>query len=175
MINDNEDLKTVKQEIKKIACADFHVKNRCEQHDFLYKIMKTKKWAVFLILTFILIIATFNSMDSLTMIIMDKRKDIGILWGMGAEISTIKRIFFYEGMIITFLGNISGLLIGIGICYLQQKYGLIKLGGNFVTDAIPVSLQAFDMLYIFLTVTVIGLAASWLPINSISVKSISVS
>ena len=137
--------------------------------------MKTEKWAVFLILSFILIIATFNSMASLTMIIMDKKKDIGILWGMGAEISLIKRVFFNESMMITFLGNITGLILGSFICYLQQTYGLIKLGENFVTDSIPVALQAPDLVYIFITVSVIGLLASWLPISRISAKSISVS
>ena len=169
------DLTSVQEEIKAIVGPSFTVANRYEQHDFLYKIMKTEKWAVFLILTFILVIATFNSMASLTMIIMDKKKDIGILWSIGAEISVIKRIFFNESMMITFLGNISGIIIGSIICYLQQNYGLVKLGENFVTDSIPVSLQAPDLVYIFVTVTVIGLLASWLPISRISTKSISVS
>jgi lipoprotein-releasing system permease protein len=174
-IKEEANMRDVQEEIRQIVGSGFNVANRYEQHDFLYKIMKTEKWAVFLILTFILIIATFNSIASLTMIIMDKKKDIGILWGMGAEISLIKRIFFNESMMITFLGNISGLFIGSGICYLQQKYGLIKLGENFVTDSIPVSLQAQDLVYIFLTVTVIGLLASWLPISRISTRSISIS
>jgi len=174
-IKEEANMHDIQEEIRQIVGSEFNVANRYEQHDFLYKIMKTEKWAVFLILTFILIIATFNSIASLTMIIMDKKKDIGILWGMGAEISLIKRIFFNESMMITFLGNISGLFIGSVICYLQQKYGLIKLGENFVTDSIPVSLQAQDLVYIFLTVTVIGLLASWLPIGRISTKSISIS
>ena len=174
-VADRANLKNVQKEIKQIVGSEFKVANRYEQHDFLYKIMKTEKWAVFLILTFILIIATFNSMASLTMIIMDKKKDIRILWGMGAEISLIKWVFFNESMMITFLGNISGLIIGSVICYLQQTYGLVRLGENFVTESIPVSLQAPDLVYIFLTVTVIGLLASWLPISRISTKSISVS
>ena len=174
-IKDWANLNDVQEEIVQMVGSEFKVANRYEQHDFLYKIMKTEKWAVFLILTFILIIATFNSMASLTMIIMDKKKDIGILWGMGAEISLIKKVFFNESMMITFLGNISGMAIGSVICYAQQKYGLIKLGENFVTDSIPVSLQGLDLLYIFVTVTVIGLLAGWLPISRISSKSITVS
>jgi len=173
-LKDKADLRLVQEEIVQIVGPGYRVQNRFEQHDFLYRIMKTEKWAVFLILTFILIIAMFNSMASLTMIIMDKKKDIGILWGMGAEVPVIKRIFFNESMMITFLGNISGLILGTSICYLQQKFGLIKLGDNFVTEAIPVSVQGLDLFYIFLTVTAIGLLASWLPISRISGKTISV-
>ena len=129
--------------------------------------MKSEKLAVFLILTFILILATFNSVASVTMIIFDKQKDIGILSSMGAERNTIKSIFVTEGLLINLLGNISGITLGLLICYLQSTYGIIKFEGNFVTESIPVHVDWKEVICIFGTVLLIGLLAAWVPTRKI--------
>ena len=162
------DVNLIKSKIKEITGENYEVKDRYEQHTFLYKIMKSEKWAVFLILTFILIIATFNSIASVTMIILDKKKDIGMLWSMGSDTGTIRKIFLAEGLLLSFFGNTGGLLLGVVIWYLQQTFKLIKFEGNFVADAIPVSMEAADFIYVFITVFVIGLIAAWLPSSRIS-------
>jgi ABC-type lipoprotein release transport system permease subunit len=134
--------------------------------------MKSEKWAVFLILTFILIVASFNVIGSLTMLILDKQKDIGILRSMGAGDAAIKRIFFFEGLLISLTGAFSGLLLGLLVCVLQQKFGLIKLqgGGSFIISAYPVKLIATDFIYVFITITLIGTAAAWFPVRRIAAR-----
>ncbi len=154
--------------VKKIATqigADFTIKNRFQQHELIYKIMRSEKWAVFLILTFILIIAIFNVISSLTMLVIEKKKDIAIYRSMGAEISFLRKIFLTEGMIITLAGAFSGLIVGMGICYLQESFGLIDLGGSgsFVIDSYPVKMASSDFIYVFITVCSIGLLAAWYP------------
>ena len=144
---------------------DFKIKNRYRQHEIIYKIMRSEKWAVFLILTFILIIAIFNVISSLTMLVIEKKKDIAIYRSMGAEISFLRKLFLTEGMLITLSGAVGGLIIGMLICYLQEKFGLISLSGSgsFVIDAYPVKMIPLDFLYVFITVSCIGLLAAWYP------------
>ena len=127
--------------------------------------MKSEKWAVFLILTFILIIATFNVISSLTMLVIEKKKDISILHSMGADSRLLRRIFLTEGLFITGIGAGIGLALGFIICFLQQQFSLIKLGngGSFVIDAYPIHMQALDFVYVLLTVFMIGLIAAWYP------------
>ena len=154
--------------VKKISSLignNFIIKDRFQQHELIYKIMRSEKWAVFLILTFILIIAVFNVISSLTMLVIEKKKDIAIYRSMGAEISFLRKIFLTEGMLITFTGAIAGLFIGMIICYSQQRFGLIELSGSgtFVIDAYPVKMAPLDFLYVFLTVSCIGLLAAWYP------------
>ena len=168
----NADAAIIQEKIGTITGPGFKLQNRFQQQEVLYKIMKSEKWAVFLILTFILIVASFNVIGSLTMLILDKRKDISILRSLGARDTTIKQIFFFEGLLISLTGAISGLLLGLLVCVLQQKFGLIKLqgGGSFIINAYPVKLIATDFLYVFLTIAVIGIAAAWLPVKRITVK-----
>ena len=154
--------------IKKISAQignNFKIKNRYQQHELIYKIMRSEKWAVFLILTFILIIAIFNVISSLTMLVIEKRKDIAIFRSMGAEIPFLRKVFLAEGMFITLSGAIGGLVFGMLICYLQQRFGLITLSGSgsFVIDTYPVKMAPLDFLYIFITVCFIGLLAAWYP------------
>ena len=153
------------QQIKHQLGNDFSVKNRYQQHELIYKIMRSEKWAVFLILTFILIIAIFNVISSLTMLVIEKKKDIVIYRSIGAEISFLRKIFLTEGMFITLSGAFAGLVIGLLICWLQQRFGLIKLSGSgsFVIDAYPVKIVPLDFLYVFITVCCIGLLAAWYP------------
>ena len=143
----------------------FVVKNRFQQHELIYRIMKSEKWAVFLILTFILVVAAFNVISSLTMLVIDKKKDIAVLQSFGADVSMLRKIFIIDGLLITMTGAISGLAIGFFICWLQQQFGLIALGGSgtFVIDAYPVQMLLIDFIYVFGAVAVIGLLAAWYP------------
>lgn len=165
------DSKSIQQKVTEIAGPEFRVQNRFQQQEVLYKIMKTEKWAVFLILTFILIVASFNVVGSLTMLILDKQKDIGILRSLGARDATIKQIFFLEGLLITLTGAIAGLILGLLVCFVQLKFGLVKLqgGGSFIMDAYPVEMILTDFLYVFITIALIGSASAWLPVKRISV------
>jgi lipoprotein-releasing system permease protein len=166
------DAALIQEKIATIAGPKFKIQNRFQQQEVLYKIMKSEKWAVFLILTFILIVASFNVIGSLTMLILDKQKDIGILRSLGARDATIKRIFFFEGLLISLTGAFSGLLLGLLVCVLQQEFGLVKLqgGGSFIISAYPVKLIASDFVYVFITITLIGTAAAWFPVRRIAAK-----
>jgi lipoprotein-releasing system permease protein len=170
-LNKTADEGLLQEEITTIVGPKFKVQNRFQQQEVLYKIMKSEKWAVFLILTFILIVASFNVIGSLTMLILDKQKDIGILRSLGAKDATIKQIFFLEGLMISLAGAFAGLLLGFTVCLLQQKFGLIKLqgGGSFIISAYPVKLIVSDFVYVFVTIALIGAAAAWLPVKRISV------
>ncbi len=165
----------IQKQIKNILGEKYEVKNRFEQQVLLYKIMKSEKWAIFFILTFILIIATFNVIGSLTMLILDKKKDIAILHSMGAGKQLIKRIFLIEGIMISVGGAVTGLILGGLISLLQQKFGFIGLGngtGTFVVDAYPVKIIFSDFILVFITVISIGLIAAWYPVNQLSKKHI---
>jgi lipoprotein-releasing system permease protein len=170
----NSDWDKIQSQIQNIAGEKFSVKNRFQQQALLYKIMKSEKWAIVLILSFILLIATFNVVGTLTMLILDKKKDIGILWSMGADRKLIRRIFFAEGMMITFIGALTGLILGALICWLQQHFGLIRMpdSGSFVITAYPVHIQALDFIYVLLIDVAIGLLVSWYPVKQISKKTI---
>ncbi|MHC1707602.1 MAG: ABC transporter permease [Bacteroidales bacterium] len=162
---------TLHARIAEIAGTDFVVKNRFQQEELLFKIMRSEKWAIFLILTFILIIATFNVIGSLTMLILEKKKDISILSSLGAHKSEIRRIFLLEGWLISFIGSLSGLFIGFILCWLQQHYGIVRLGetpGTFLVQAYPVSMNYLDFLGVFITVNIIGFIAAWFPSKRIS-------
>ena len=130
--------------------------------------MKSEKWAVYLILTFILVIATFNVIGSLTMLIIDKKKDIRILSNMGASNRVIRKIFFFEGLLIAISGALIGLGAGYLLCLVQMHFGLLKLQGAFVMEAYPVAMQLNDFIYVFLTVFLIGAFAAWFPARQIT-------
>jgi lipoprotein-releasing system permease protein len=151
----------------------FEVKNRIQQNKVLYNILGSEKWAVYIILTFILIIAIFNIIGSLTMLVIDKLKDIAVLSSLGAGKKLIKQIFLFEGMMITMTGCIFGLIIGFIFCLLQQKFGLIKMSqdGPAILSAYPVGFKWKDFVLVFLTVSVFSFVASALSSN-LSVKKI---
>jgi lipoprotein-releasing system permease protein len=152
------------QQIQQVTGANFKVKDRYQQHDFLYKILKSEKAGVYLILCFILLIATFNVFGSLTMLIIDKKKDILSLINMGASVSFIKKVFFIEGLLISVFGAGIGMLLGGGVCYLQQRFEIIKLGDaeNFVTNSYPVAMQLNDFLLVTTIVLTIGGIAAFI-------------
>ena len=166
------DLGSIQNKITSIVGPQFKVRNRLQQQELLYKIMKSEKWAVYLILTFILFVASFNVVGSLTMLILDKKKDIGILRSLGAKEGTIKQIFFFEGVLISLSGAVAGLLLGLLVCVLQQKFGLVKLqgGGSFIINAYPVKMLFSDFLYVFLTITLIGTIAARFPVRRIGTR-----
>lgn len=171
-LSPDADKEKVQKEIQQLAGKSFDVKNRFQQHKILYKIMKSEKWAVYLILTFILLIATFNIIGSLTMLIIDKKKDIAILHSMGADSMMLRKIFLLEGMLISILGAFSGMFIGYITCWLQQTFGIVKLNGSgsFVISAYPVQMQTLDFVYVLLTVLVIGFMAAWYPAHQLAKK-----
>jgi lipoprotein-releasing system permease protein len=155
----------VQEEIKAILGKNFEVKNRYEQNEILFKTLKSEKLWTFIILIFILIIATFNVIGSLTMLIIEKKKDISILWNMGMDIQQIRKVFLLEGMLITFIGAATGLIMGIVICWAQIEFHLVKFDEGYVVDAYPVKMEPSDFLMIMLIVLTIGLFAAWYPVR----------
>jgi lipoprotein-releasing system permease protein len=164
------DKSLAEKEIQDILGTGFLVKNRNEQNELFYRIMKAEKWAIFFILSFILIIASFNIIGSLTMLILDKQGDIDTLDSLGASASLIKRIFLIEGWLISLTGAFIGIILGSLISWLQQEYGIIKLtgSGSFIIDAYPVVFQFMDVVKVFCTVLGIGFLAAWLPVRYLS-------
>ena len=165
-------LEKIQREVAKNLGKNYVVKNRGQQNELLYKILYTEKLAIFLILTFVLIIAIFNIIGSLTMLVIDKRKDIAILSSLGASNRLIRGIFFTEGMMISMIGCIAGLISGYMFCILQQKYGFIKMGDfNLITDAYPITLKWLDFVNVLGTVLTVSLLASFIS-SRLSVKHI---
>jgi len=155
------DLDAVQKAIQQKAGNNFVIKNRIQQNTELYKTLNYERWFIFMILTFVLIIAIFNIIGSLTMLVIDKRKDIAILTSLGANKQLIKGIFFFEGMMISITGCIAGIVLGLGFCILQQRFGLVKMGEKMsILDAYPVSLRFIDFILVFLTVSGISIIAS---------------
>lgn len=156
--------------VREILGGGYVVKDRFMQQEFIYKIMKSEKWAIFLILAFILLIATVNVIGSLSMLILDKRKDIAVLKSLGASDLTVRRIFMAEGLMISFTGAVTGMLLGALVCWIQLRFGVIRLGSpdsTFVINTYPVSMQPADFALVFLTVMVIGYLSVWYPVHNI--------
>jgi lipoprotein-releasing system permease protein len=160
------------QEQLKVQLGDkYIVKNRFEQQEFLYKILNTERLAVFLILAFIMIIAAFNIVGSLSMLMLDKKEDIKTLKRFGATGNDIKAIFFNKSMLTIILGTFIGLVIGLGLAFSQQIYGFIGMGsGGFVVNTYPVIIKLTDVFVVSITVVVIGLLASWYPAKVLTRK-----
>jgi lipoprotein-releasing system permease protein len=155
------------EELQEILGDEFRVRNRYQQHEWLYRVMETEKWAIFLILSFILLVASFNIIGSITMLIIEKKKDIAVLKSMGAGESLIRKIFLFEGWMISAVGAFAGLVLGFVISYAQMEFGIIKLygAGTFIIDAYPVELRSMDFVYVLLTVLAIGFFAALLPVR----------
>lgn len=160
----------VKKEIQKQLGDDFRVQNRYEQQADTYRIMEIEKFISYLFLTFILMIACFNVIGSLSMLIIDKRDDVVTLRNLGASDKQITRIFLFEGRLISFAGASIGVVLGLTLCWLQQEYGLISLGdsGNFIVNAYPVSVHAADVAIVFVTVLAVGFLSVWYPVRYLS-------
>ncbi len=159
--------KKVRKAILEKAGDRFVVKNKYQQHDSLYRTMQSEKWATYLILAFILVIASFNILGSLSMLIIDKKEDIMILRSMGASDRLIRQIFLMEGWMISLAGTAAGILLGVLVCWVQIRFGLVPLPGqgSFVISAYPVDIQFPDLLLIFIVVLTIGFLAAWYPVR----------
>ena len=160
------DLSTAKREIKAAAGEKFRVLDRFEQQADTFRIMQIEKVLAYVFLTFILIVACFNIISSLSMLIIDKKDDINTLHNLGANDRQIQSIFLYEGRIISAVGALIGIGLGLALCGLQQAFGFVKMGessGTFIVNAYPVSVHYWDVLVVFITVILIGWAASWIP------------
>ncbi|WP_217603357.1 ABC transporter permease [Chitinophaga sp. GbtcB8] len=170
--NGTEDL-VLKHRLEQLLGPQFKVQTRYEQNQALYAIMQTEKWAVYVILSFILIIAAFNMIGSLSMLVIEKQKDITILKAMGARQQLIMKIFLAEGLIIAGIGAGLGFGLGALVCWIQQQFGIIKLEGtSFLVDAYPVSMHPMDFVLVSITIIVIGIGASWYPARRASVLGI---
>ena len=159
------------KKMERILGERFAVQNRYEQQADVFRIMEIEKLISYLFLTFILMIACFNVIGSLSMLILDKREDAETLRKLGADDRLIARIFLFEGRLISVFGAIAGIILGLLLCFLQQHFGLISLGGgsgSFVVDAYPVSVHATDLALIFVTVITVGFLSVWYPVRYLS-------
>lgn len=166
--------KSVRKLLSDRIGQEYHIRNKYQQHDTLYKTMRSEKWATYLILAFILVIASFNILGSLSMLIIDKKEDIMILRSMGATRRLIRQVFLTEGWLISIIGSFTGLFLGILVCWLQIHFELISLPGegSFVITAYPVDIQVNDLLFILSVVLGIGFLAAWYPVTLISGKEL---
>lgn len=170
------DISDVKKKIKSIVGEQFYVKGRFEQQEDTFKIMKIEKFIAYIFLTFILIVACFNIIGSLSMLIVEKKNDITTLRNLGANDKQIARIFLFEGWMISAGGALVGIVVGLTLCWMQQTFGLIGLGrssGSFIVDAYPVSVHFDDIVIIFITVLAVGLLAVWYPVRYFSRRLLS--
>lgn len=167
------DLDAVKAEMKKLAGSKYKVLDRFEQQEDTFKIMKIEKLIAYIFLTFILVVACFNIIGSLSMLIIDKKDDVETLRNLGADDKTISRIFLFEGRLISLVGAVAGIAVGLLLCWLQQAYGLVALGqssGTFIVEAYPVSVHPEDIVLIFITVIAVGWIAVWYPVKKVCGK-----
>ncbi|HRN16311.1 MAG TPA: FtsX-like permease family protein [Xylanibacter oryzae] len=170
------DFDAVKSEMQQIAGKKYSVLDRYEQQEDTFKIMKIEKFIAYIFLTFILMVACFNIIGSLSMLIIDKKDDVVTLRNLGATDHQIIRVFLFEGRMISTIGAIIGIGIGLLLCWLQQTYGLVSLGessGSFVVDAYPVSVHPIDILVIFGTVVIVGYISVWYPVRYLSKRLLS--
>ena len=160
----DEEMEILQEELQAILGEGFQVQHRYQQHAVLHQILNSEKLAVFLILTLILIIASFNIIGSLSMLIIDKKKDIQTLSHLGATKRDLQQVFWMEGLLTTTIGAVAGLLLGLGVCWGQLEWGFLKMGeGSFVVNHYPVAIQLKDVAIILMTVLLIGALASWIP------------
>lgn len=165
------DLERVKRKMAERLGEDYRVLDRFEQQQETFNVMKIEKLMAYIFLTFILLIACFNIVGSVSMLIIDKREDVVTLRHLGASDRLIFRIFLYEGRLIAFVGAVLGTLLGLALCLLQQNYGILKLGssaGSFIIEAYPVSVHAGDVFLVLATVIVVGFISVWWPVRYLS-------
>lgn len=163
----------VKREIQRVLGNAFVVEDRFEQQKESYRMLQIEKWVTFLILAFILLIAVFNVVGSLSMLIVEKQDDIQSLRNMGASDRMISRVFLYEGWLITFIGIVGGITIGLVLCLLQQHFGILRLSntpGAYIIDAYPVIVKVIDIVIVFAVVSLIGLFTVLYPVNNLKKK-----
>lgn len=169
-------LDAVKAEMQQIAGNKYKVLDRFEQQEDTFKIMSIEKMIAYIFLTFILVVACFNIIGSLSMLIIDKKNDVVTLRNLGANDKQITRVFLFEGRMIAVIGAVIGIGLGLLLCFLQQQYGFVRLGdseGSFIVDAYPVSVHYSDVAIIFVTVIAVGCLAVWYPVRALSKRLLS--
>jgi lipoprotein-releasing system permease protein len=164
-VDDKTQLKPIQEKLQKILGSEYLIKNRYQQNDVLFKTLETEKLWTFLILAFILVIATFNIIGALTMLIIEKKKDIKTLYNLGADQKFIRTIFMQEGFLITSVGALSGLIIGLCVCILQQQFHLVTFDEQAVINYYPIELQLKDFIWILCLVMGIGFLAALYPVR----------
>ena len=170
-LHDNADVHAVKEKLKATLGPRFRVQDRYEQQEDVFRIMKIEKLIAYLFLTFILLVACFNIIGSLSMLMIEKKNDVRTLRSLGATNQQIVQIFLLEGRMISTFGAVLGIVLGLLLCWAQQEFGLIALGtsdGSFVVDAYPVSVHLDDVLLVFVTVLLAGYLAVWYPVRHLS-------
>lgn len=175
-LKEGSDLNAVKAEMQKIAGTKYKVLDRFEQQEDTFKIMLIEKLMAYIFLTFILVVACFNIIGSLSMLIIDKKNDVVTLRNLGANDKQITRVFLFEGRMIAVIGAVIGIGLGLLLCLLQQQYGFVRLGeseGSFIVDAYPVSVHYTDVAIIFVTVIAVGWLAVWYPVRALSKRLLS--
>jgi lipoprotein-releasing system permease protein len=164
----------VKKSVAKIFGKGFAVKDRFEQKEIFYKVMRSERLAIFIILSLILLIASFNIIGSLTMLIIEKERDIRILRSLGADNTLIRKIFLLEGWMISLFGATAGVILGFTVCWLQQHYGIIRLqGDSLIMESYPVVMKLKDFITVPITVLLIGYWAAWYPVRYLSKRYLS--
>ena len=169
-------LDAVKAEMQQIAGNKYKVLDRFEQQEDTFKIMSIEKMIAYIFLTFILVVACFNIIGSLSMLIIDKKNDVVTLRNLGANDKQITRVFLFVGRMIAVIGAVIGIGLGLLLCFLQQQYGFVRLGdseGSFIVDAYPVSVHYSDVAIIFVTVIAVGWLAVWYPVRALSKRLLS--
>lgn len=168
---ENTDPGPVQKKIKRIFDKGFVVQNRYEQQEIFYKVMRSERLAIFFILTLILTIASFNIIGSLTMLIIEKERDIEILKSLGANSDLIRKIFIFEGWLISIVGAVVGIVLGFIICWIQQTFGIVKLQSEtLIMDSYPVVMKLKDFIIVPSTVLLIGYWAAWYPVRFLTRK-----
>ena len=170
-LKEGADVAKVKKELRAIVGERFKVYDRIEQQQDMYAVMEIEKMVAYFFLTFILLVACFNIIGSVSMLIIEKRSDMEVLRHLGADEQMLRHIFLYEGRLIALLGAVIGVVLGLALCYAQQEFGLLRLGdssGTFIIDAYPVSVHLLDVLLVLITVIVVGFCAVWYPVRHLS-------
>lgn len=172
-LKDGVDITTTQQQIQQQLGDKYRVLNRYEQQEDTFHIMEIEKLISYIFLCFILVVACFNVIGSLSLLIIDKHDDVNVLRSLGANNTQISSIFMTEGRLISVVGAIIGLLLGVGLCLIQQHFQLIKFGrqaGTYIIDAYPVSVHPFDLVLVFLTVIAVGFLSVWWPVHRLTRK-----
>jgi len=171
-LKDGADVAETKRAIAALAGAGFEVKDRWQQNETLYKVMKTEKWVVFAVLLFIIVVSAFNIIGALSMLVIEKQNDMAVMIAMGATPGQVKRIFLAEGCLIAGSGAAIGILLAVGLCLLQQHVGLIPMPGKtFLIKYYPVNMQLADFVWVSLSVIIISLIASWAPASKVATQA----
>jgi lipoprotein-releasing system permease protein len=172
-INDEQKTELFKKQLQEFFGNDYVVRTRYEQNQSLYNVMRMEKWVIYMLLTLILVVASFNMVGALSMLVLEKQKDIHVLKALGANNSFIQKIFLNEGFLLGFLGGFLGVVLAMLICWLQVTFKLVPIqGGSFLIDYYPVKLVATDFLLVLSTILVVSLLASWFPSRKAALQAI---